>query len=316
MSDAFETLCQWLENSGDCEIYTVNDLYKFMADGNENIYCLKRFRQKLKERYQDHVYFVESEGRKGELVCFRRMADYILRNLKETGSISKNSVINAAAKMIKEDIREMKLDKSFYPSVEDIKSSSEESKTFVPETLQSFMSYLISPVLKQQCLSQLIVQASRPRSCLQPIPFGLGVEIDKTIASKWLVTHLSRLGLCISYDEVQRFKQSVIVHADNQNNDLDSVCDAFAQWVADNVDHDINTLTGKGTFHGMGIICANSEPIGDFGNVPRLRKIPAASFVKDRGVEIQPYYKAAKLCLSNITLDPVVLKSVKSLVNY
>ena len=32
--------------------------------------------------------------------------------------------------------------------------------------------------------------------------------------------------------------------------------EALSQWVADNVDHDINTLTGKGTFHGMGIICA------------------------------------------------------------
>ena len=30
----------------------------------------------------------------------------------------------------------------------------------------------------------------------------------------------------------------------------------FTQWVADNVDHNINTLTGKDTFHGMGIISA------------------------------------------------------------
>ena len=28
----------------------------------------------------------------------------------------------------------------------------------------------------------------------------------------------------------------------------------FTQRVADNVDHNINTLTGKDTFHGMGII--------------------------------------------------------------
>ena len=28
----------------------------------------------------------------------------------------------------------------------------------------------------------------------------------------------------------------------------------FTQWVADNVDHNINTLTGKGTFDVMGII--------------------------------------------------------------
>ena len=33
----------------------------------------------------------------------------------------------------------------------------------------------------------------------------------------------------------------------------------FTQWVGDNVDHNIRTLTGKGTLHGMGIIsmCLN-----------------------------------------------------------
>ena len=212
--------------------------------------------------------------------------------------------------MIKEDIREMYLSKDFYPSVDDIKLSADSDK-FVPETLQSFMRYLMNPVLKRQSFAQCIVQASRPKSSIQPIPFGLGVEIDKTMGSKWLITHLSRLGFCISYDEVQKFKQSAIVHADNQS-DNDGISEAFAQWIADNVDHDINTLTGKGTFHGMGIICANAKPIGDFGKVPRLRKIPAASFIKNRGVEIIPYYKAAKSCLSSVTLDPIPFKRMES----
>ena len=30
----------------------------------------------------------------------------------------------------------------------------------------------------------------------------------------------------------------------------------FLQYIADNVDHDIRTINGKGTFHGMGIIAA------------------------------------------------------------
>ena len=28
----------------------------------------------------------------------------------------------------------------------------------------------------------------------------------------------------------------------------------FTQWVANNVDHNVATLNGEGTFHGMGII--------------------------------------------------------------
>lgn len=131
MSKTFETLCEWLENSGDCEIYTVNELYKMMTSDDDTVYCLERFRQKLKKRYQDHVYFVPSEGRKAELVCFRKMADYIIRYLKENGIISKEKVISAAAKMIKEDIQEMYLNINFYPSENDIKSSPE-NDTFVP----------------------------------------------------------------------------------------------------------------------------------------------------------------------------------------
>jgi hypothetical protein len=87
----------------------------------------------------------------------------------------------------------------------------------------------------------------------------------------------------------------------NQNSES-----TFAQWVADNVDHDIATLSGKGTFHGMGIICSDSKPAGQFGNIPRLKKTPAASFVKERGVKIVPYHKVAKTGLSNVKLDPVL----------
>jgi len=41
------------------------------------------------------------------------MTDYILRNLKENGAISKKDVISAAAKTITEDIRRINLDKDF-----------------------------------------------------------------------------------------------------------------------------------------------------------------------------------------------------------
>lgn len=237
MDRAFEDLVEeWLENTGDCEIYSISELYKRMADINETVYGLKRFKQKLKERYKEHVVFVPSKGCKGELVCFRKMSDYILRNLKENGEISKENVISAAAKMIKEDILEMDLNKEFYPNANDIKSSLDDDK-FVPETLRCSMKYLLNPILKRESIAQCIVQASRPRSCMQPIPFGLRVEIDKSIGSKWLITHLARLGFCISYDEVKKFKQSAIANTDNKNGP-EYTCENYAQKMADNVDHD------------------------------------------------------------------------------
>jgi len=37
----------------------------------------------------------------------------------------------------------------------------------------------------------------------------------------------------------------------------------FTQWVADNIDHNVATLDGLGTFHGMGIIAVKART-GDF----------------------------------------------------
>lgn len=73
--------------------------------------------------------------------------------------------------------------------------------------------------------------------------------MDHVFDSKWLINELSRLGFSISCDEVTRYKQSVLLTDEDTK-----ATSAFTQWVADNVDHNISTLDGLGTFHGMGII--------------------------------------------------------------
>ena len=115
-----------------------------------------------------------------------------------------------------------------------------------------------------------MIQAARPRSVLCPIPFGLDVQLDKEFGSKWLISHLYKLRFLISPDEVQKYKQSSVVSdvkettqeiekADeieearpsefNTTGELDVTNDnAFAQWSADNVDHNIITLTGERNF--------------------------------------------------------------------
>ena len=132
MTDSFEKICDWLENSADSEVYAIQDLYDKMLEGNDGItYTLKSFREKLKAKYKGHVYFVKGIGCKGELVCFKEMTDYILRELKEQGSDTKEKVVRAAAKIIKEEIRKMNFDKAFYPSVDEIRMC-EEGEKLVP----------------------------------------------------------------------------------------------------------------------------------------------------------------------------------------
>ena len=55
---------------------------------------------------------------------------------------------------------------------------------------------------------------------------------------------LSKLGFSVSYQEVRRYKQSVVENDDSLNS-MVSAQPEFAQWVADNIDHNTATLDGK-----------------------------------------------------------------------
>ena len=216
-----------------------------MVKDNDGVaYTLKSFRDKLKAKYKDHVYFVKSAGCKGELVCFKEMTDYILRQLKEQGSETKEDVVKAAAKIIKEEIRETNFSKDFYPSVDNI-SFSEEGEKWIPESPRMFMKFLVPSRLKQLSLSQCIVQATRPRTVIAPIPFGVGIDIDKSTGCKQLITHLARLGFSVTPEEVSRYKQSAIEGMDNDESKQEELSSGYKQWVADNVDHNVGTFDGQ-----------------------------------------------------------------------
>jgi len=50
----------------------------------------------------------------------------------------------------------------------------------------------------------------------------------------------------------------------------------MTQWVADNIDHNVRTLDGYGSFHGMGIISAPVSLDREFGTsdcrIPHLKR--------------------------------------------
>ena len=63
------------------------------------------------------------------------------------------------------------------------------------------------------------------------------------------------MGYCSSYSEVQRFEENAAasVGQDVLGGTIDRL-DTALLFAADNVDHNIITLDGKGTFHGMGMV--------------------------------------------------------------
>ena len=96
------------------------------------------------------------------------------------------------------------------------------------------------------------MQATRPRILIAPLQLGLGIHMHSHFASRFLIDTLHAHRFCSSYSEVQKYERCATL---NQGLDIPGFFPGqFVQYVADNVDHDIRTLDGSGTFHGMGII--------------------------------------------------------------
>ena len=94
-----------------------------------------------------------------------------------------------------------------------------------------------------------------PRSALPPILFTLSVQLHHMLGPRWQISLLEKLGFSLSYGEVTRFKKTVVM-----SNNIDSIIQScasegcFITFVADNADHNIATLDGLRTFHGMGVM--------------------------------------------------------------
>ena len=97
-------------------------------------------------------------------------------------------------------------------------------------------------------------------------------------------------GVQISYDDVTRYKQSV-VEMETPNDVLSNLAPgSFIHWVGDNIDHNINTIDGKETFHGMGVIAVSTPAYGEVMHrncssavVKRKRIVKAKSLVINMG---------------------------------
>ena len=104
---------------------------------------------------------------------------------------------------------------------------------------------------KQASIGQAIVQAVRPRAVLAPLQLGLAVRMHHHLRSRFLIDNLAEMGDCSSYSEVQRFEENA---ACSDVLGTASIFKGMLFLAADNVYHNIVSLDGKGTLHGMGTI--------------------------------------------------------------
>ena len=198
-------------------------------------------------------------------------------------------LIETAAKLIKNDTKVIETSNTAYPTCEEI-ASEDACIDFLPETLRVLLEQLIvgkpynysryslslitfsflgsAAKIKIASVGQAIVQAVHPHVLLAPLQIGLAVPLHHHYASRFLVDSLHHLGFCCSYQQVQEFERSA---AFSHGTDIPNFSDQSVQYVADNMDHNIQTLDGNDTFHGMGMITTVTPGVRSNNRIPRIK---------------------------------------------
>ena len=94
------------------------------------------------------------------------------------------------------------------------------------------------------------------------------MQLYHHFASRFLIDTLHYHRFCCSYQEVQRFKTNAV---QSHGSNICNLTTEFVQYGADNVDHNMCTLDGHGTFHGMGIIAAVTPETSEVRSIPRVK---------------------------------------------
>ncbi|GFR89265.1 hypothetical protein ElyMa_000790200 [Elysia marginata] len=268
---AFSELTKEIENNV-YDSFTVIDcvkIMKFKLQGSqEKPYSLPYMKRKLQDFFKENITFCNQPGR-ADVVMLYSNASKILSDFHSDRKRSdhleeKRRIVQAAAKLVRSDIKSIEIDNEFYPDVNSLDNVNSQ-RDCLPESLTLFLRTIISgkkKEVKAASLGQAIAQAARPRSALFPIQFGVAVHVHRSFGSRSLVDTLSKLGFCSSYQQVRQFEASAAIHhgALRDQGNLTQPLEGQVQFVADNVDHNIRTLAGHGTFHGMGIMAVMTPP--------------------------------------------------------
>lgn len=239
--------------------------------------------------------------RKKTVVCFKNIGEKILNETWyqqkcKSEAEERLRIVEAAAKIICDDIRSQVYDVKEYPAPDRFL---EEVESVIPETLKNFLDTLIVKrkkgedtekwTNKCQAISHSIISAVRPRSFLSNLQIGLATFVYKKFGSRKLIDVLSSLGFCSSYSETVQFEISSTLNAQEK-----VAVNGFMQFVYDNADFNTQTTDGYNTFHVLGGVVAISPASAVPPDVPiqRMTRIPAADVAGKFGLVNLQHFEA------------------------
>ena len=302
-TEAFFGAVDYLQENDD-ETLTINDLVermKAILSDPCDAYSGKYMKSKLLQHFGERIIVTEINGRPN-VVTFRTTVNNVIQDLhnqkQQDPQTEKLNIIKAAAKLIREDIKAFQSNNDYYPSSDDI-ASIDKNVEYLPQSLKLLLQTLFTGKnidIKLASIGQAIIQATRPKVLMAPLQIGLGVQLHHHFGSRFLIDSLNNHGFCCSYHEIQKFEKSAAM---TQGTDISGGVgeERFLQYAADNVDHNIATLDGKGTFHGMGIIATITPGKKVTHCIPRL-KATFSDIAKVGGIKIK--YHTGEINISHM----------------
>ncbi|CAH0746943.1 unnamed protein product [Bemisia tabaci] len=316
-------LCNFIQNSEDSQ-YSLKELITIMktfgAGFDAKVYTDKYLKEKLKGFFGSNLVIIDRAG-KSPIVCLKSFSDKVInaqwyQDRKTNEDEERKRIVEAASKIVLEDIRAFMYPTEFYPTSNDIANS----KEMVPETLNLFLRGLIEKYKKKpeeydakiQYIEHMIINSVRPRSFYSPLIFSLSLHLHRKYGARYLIELLSAIGVATPYSQIGKFLSVAVL--DPVAKDISA---NFVQFIYDNADFNTNTLDGYNTFHAMGGVVSVTPVV----NTPDV-KVPISAISKEvqkgkfPSIPVMHYSKRPSMGLKNVKVLNFIEASNQCLVGF
>lgn len=174
--------------------------------------------------------------------------------------------------------------------------------TMVPELLMRFLSRLMKNERHQLAIAHSITAAAHPRSFIPPILLAILDYVNSKMKSRELINPLCFLGFADDYHGLQRLYSEMVPTDEPECKWAGS----HVNFVFDNADIGICTITGHGKWHAMSGI-ASITPAGDYNEsiLPCSTTVkPAVDIGRYAEMPLKNYRKTAVPGLKQVFISP------------
>ena len=146
----FEKACEVMEN--DMNLYTVSEFHALMSKSGDDVYTPRMVKMKLKQKYKECVKFATRDG-KSDIILLDRTTKILsedwYNNRKANLDDESVRIVQTAATLIKDAIRNHELESDVYPFMDNIPKGI----NLIPDILKTFVNELIKLPVKQMSIS-------------------------------------------------------------------------------------------------------------------------------------------------------------------